>query len=69
MTSQFPGGLSELEFVDAYARSALRKPQMAADAALRALVFSESGDRAVLTGLIGQELAESAGGSRRFATR
>ena len=56
---QFPGGLSELEFVEAYATSALRKPQMAAEAALRTLVFAEAGDRAVLTGLIGQELAEA----------
>jgi hypothetical protein len=55
----FPGGLSELEFVNVYARSALRKPQLAADAALRALVFAESGERAILTGLIGCELAES----------
>ena len=59
MTDSYPGGLSELEFVEAYWFSALRKPQMAADAALRALVFSEAGDRAVLTGLIGQELAEA----------
>lgn len=51
--------MSELTFVEAYARSALRKPQMGADAALRTLVFSESGDRAILTGLIAQELAEA----------
>ena len=56
----FPGNMAELDFVEAYARSALRKPQMAADAALRTLVFSESGDRAILVGLIAQELAESA---------
>lgn len=56
----YPGNLSELDFVEAYARSALRKPQMAADAALRTLVFSESGDRAILVGLVAQELAESA---------
>jgi hypothetical protein len=55
----FPGGLSELEFVEAYSRSALRKPQMAADAALRTLVFSDAADRAILVGLIGQELAEA----------
>lgn len=55
----FPGGLSELDFVDAYSRSALRKPQMAADAALRTLVFSDAADRAILVGLIGQELAEA----------
>ncbi|MGH2633680.1 MAG: hypothetical protein ACRDG3_09750 [Tepidiformaceae bacterium] len=55
----FPGGLSELDFVDAYRRSALRKPQMAADAALRALVFSDMADRAILCGVIAQELAEA----------
>ena len=55
----FPGGLSELDFVDAYRRSTLTKPQMAADAALRALVFSDAADRAILCGLIAQELAEA----------
>jgi hypothetical protein len=55
----FPGNMTELGFVEAYARSAVRKPQMAADAALRALVFSESGDRAILAGLIALELAEA----------
>lgn len=55
----FPGGLTELQFVDAYARSALTKPQMAADAALRALVFAAESERAILAGLIGQELAEA----------
>lgn len=59
-TAAFPGNMSELDFVEAYAKSALRKPQMAADAALRTLVFSESGDRAILVGLIAQELAEAA---------
>ena len=59
MTLTYPGGLSELDFVDSYWRSALRKPQMAADAALRQLVFAGAGDRAILTGLIGQELAEA----------
>ena len=58
--ASYPGNLAELDFVEAYARSAIRKPQMAADAALRALVFSESGDRAILTGLIAQELGEAA---------
>jgi hypothetical protein len=55
----YPGNLSELEFVEAYARSALRKPEMGADSALRALMFAEAGDRAILTGLIGVELAEA----------
>lgn len=56
----FPGDLGELAFVDAYAKAAIRKPQMAADAALRSLVFAEAGERAILAGLVGQELAEAA---------
>ena len=59
MTDTFPGGLSELQFVEAYWRSALKKPQMAADSALRALVFSDSAGRALLTGLIASELVEA----------
>lgn len=59
MADAFPGGLSELEFIEAYCRSALKKPQMAADSALRALVFSDSAGRAILTGLIAVELSES----------
>ncbi len=56
---RYPGDLSELDFVDAYCSSALRKPQMAADAALHALVFADAAHRAILTGLIAQELAEA----------
>lgn len=55
----YPGGLAELDFVEAYARSALKKPEAAADAALSRLVFAEAGDRAILAGLIAQELAEA----------
>lgn len=58
--SAFPGDLGELAFVDAYTKAAVRKPQMAADAALRSLVFAEAGERAILAGLVGQELAEAA---------
>lgn len=59
MTDTFPGGLTELQFVEAYWRSVLKKPQVAADSALRALVFSDSAGRAMLTGLIASELAEA----------
>lgn len=55
----FPAGMSELEFVAAYARSALRKPQVAADAALRSLVFADLSERPVLAGLIACELADA----------
>ncbi len=57
--STYPGNMGELEFVEAYAKSAVRKPQMAADAALGRLVFAELADRAILAGLIAQELAEA----------
>lgn len=56
---KFPGDLSELDFVAAYSRSTLRKPQLAADAALRALVFADTSDRVVLVGLIAGELSEA----------
>ncbi len=56
----FPGGLSELDFVEAYCYAALRKPAAAADSALRALVFADTADRPLLVGLIAQELTEAA---------
>jgi hypothetical protein len=56
----FPGGLSELDFVEAYCYAALRKPSAAADSALRALVFADTADRPLLVGLIVQELTEAA---------
>lgn len=55
----FPDGMQEIEFVAAYARSALRRPQVAADAALRSLVFAELTERPVLAGLIACELGEA----------
>jgi hypothetical protein len=57
--ASYPGGLSELDFVGAYHQSALRKPQVVADAALRALVLAGSADRLILCGLIAEQLAES----------
>lgn len=55
----YPANLSELDFVEAYFVSALRKPQMAADAALRTLVLAGALDRVVLAGLIAEQLAEA----------
>lgn len=55
----FPGGLGELDFIEAYCESALRKPAMAADSALRALMYADSADRPLLVGLIAHELAEA----------
>lgn len=57
--SSYPGGLRELEFVQAYRDSTLRKPQVVADAVLRALVMASALDRLVLSGLIAEQLAEA----------
>lgn len=56
----FPGGLSELEFVAQYHASALRKPQVVADAALRTFVYAPPADRAVLAAVIAEQAAEAA---------
>ena len=55
----YPAGLSELDFVETYLHSALRKPQIAADAALRTLVLASATDRVMLTALISEQLAEA----------
>ena len=55
----FPGGLSEIEFLDAYEATALRKPQVAADAALKALPFALPNDRASLTAMIVEQFVEA----------
>lgn len=55
----YPGGLSELDFVQAYCDSTLRKPQVAADSALRALVNAAAVDRLMLAGLLADQVAEA----------
>jgi hypothetical protein len=55
----YPGGLSELDFVEAYQLWALRKPSIVADSALRALVLSGQNERLALSGLIAEQLAEA----------
>jgi hypothetical protein len=55
----FPGNLSEMEFVDTYYRSVLRKPQVVADALLKTLLHADTSDRALLIGSIAVELAEA----------
>jgi len=55
----YPAGLGELQFVESYLKSILRKPQVAADAALRTLVLAAAADRVMLTALIAEQLAES----------
>jgi hypothetical protein len=57
---RYPGGLSELRFVDAYWRLTLRKPQVGADAALRAMVTAGAGDRGPLVGVLASHAAEAA---------
>ena len=59
-TSVYPGGLDELEFVECYIQATLRKPQVAADAALRTLVLASQSDRVLLVGLIAEQLTEAA---------
>ena len=56
---QFPAGMRELDFLDAYRNSALRKPSVVADSALRSLVLASQVDRLVLAGLIAEQLAEA----------
>lgn len=55
----YPGGLSELDFVEAYLRGALRKPQVVADSLLRSLVLAGQNDRLILSGLLAEQLAEA----------
>jgi hypothetical protein len=55
----YPGGLSEMEFLDTYQRSVLRKPQVVADALLKTILHADARDRALLTAAIAVELAES----------
>lgn len=60
----YPGRLSELGFLEAYHQSALRKPQVVADSALRAIVLASAGDRMHLVAVVAEQLAEAA---RRLA--
>lgn len=57
--SPYPGGLRELDFVEAYLRGALRKPQVVADSLLRSLVLAGQSDRLILSGLLAEQLAEA----------
>ncbi len=59
-SATYPGALSELDFVECYSQSTLRKPQVAADSALRTLVLASQGDRVLLVGLVAEQLAEAA---------
>jgi hypothetical protein len=56
----FPGNVTESRFLDAYWRLTLRRPQVGADAALRALVTAGAGDRSPLVGVLAGHAGEAA---------
>lgn len=56
---EYPGGLTELAFLEAYYASALRKPSIVADSVLRAIVLAGATERLVLSGLVAEQLAEA----------
>ncbi len=51
--------MTELEVVEAYWSSALRKPSVVADSALRALVLAGQSERYSLSGLIAEQVSEA----------
>ncbi len=55
----FPAGLSESAFLEAYERDVLRKPQVAADTALRALAFCPPRERPALVAVLAAQLVEA----------
>src|SRR6476661_4741343 len=62
MTSDttLPGGMSEAEFLCAYAATALRKSQIVADNVLTGIFLADAAYRPALTALLVQEAIESA---------
>ncbi len=58
--SPYVDGLTELRFLEEYERSALSKPQMVADAALKALAFAPPYERPALVGMLAEQLVEAA---------
>ena len=61
MTSvALPGGMSEAEFLRAYATTALRKPQIVADNVLTGIFLADAVYRPALTALLVQEAIEAA---------
>lgn len=51
--AEYPGGLSEREFLQAYHRSTLRLPQVATDSLLRSMVTAAEADRPPLLAALG----------------
>jgi hypothetical protein len=56
---EYPSGLRELPFVQAYYRSTLRKPQVVSDTVLRSLMTSGQDDRLILVSLLADQLGEA----------
>lgn len=57
--TEYPGGLGELEFVQAYCDGTLRKPQVVSDTVMRSSVLASAGDRLLLSALLAEQLAEA----------
>ena len=53
-------GLTEIRFLEEYERTVLSKPQMVADAALKALAFAPPYERPALVGMLAEQLVEAA---------
>ncbi len=58
--SAYVAGLGEIAFLEEYERSVLSKPQMVADAALKALAFAPPYERPALVGMLASQLVEAA---------
>ena len=56
----YVAGLTELRFLEEYERTVLSKPQMVADAALKALAFAPPYERPALVGMLAEQLVEAA---------
>ncbi len=56
----YVAGLTEIRFLEEYERTVLSKPQMVADAALKALAFAPPYERPALVGMLAEQLVEAA---------
>ena len=58
--TSYVAGLTEIRFLEEYERTVLSKPQMVADAALKALAFAPPYERPALVGMLAEQLVEAA---------
>lgn len=58
--TSYVDGLTEIRFLEEYERTVLSKPQMVADAALKALAFAPPYERPALVGMLAEQLVEAA---------